>query len=131
MRQYKSYNSVGRGCGAYILVVIVGVVILLLCSLGSLVTTEYNNLTVTDKSYAGSEDGFIVWMEDSNGTQYEFSNNDEWLRGKFNSSTVQGNLKVGYTYDIKVTGWRIPLLSVYQNIIEYKLVDNKLVEKNN
>lgn len=85
-------------------------------------STNYTNLTVVDKSYSGEADGYIVWFEDENGTQYEFENADSLLRGKFNSGTVQGKLKEGNTYNITTTGWRIPIFSAYPNIIEYELV---------
>lgn len=86
-------------------------------------TVEYSNLTVIDKSYSGKTDGYIVWFEDSEGTPYEFVNEDEFLYGKFNSSTVQGKLKEGSVYNIKTVGWRIPFLSSYPNIVQYELVE--------
>ena len=49
-----------------------------------------------------------------------FSNEDVMLRGKFNSSDIQGQLHVDSTYTFKVLGWRIPVLSMYRNIVEYK-----------
>ena len=123
MRRYNKHKSTGYG--VYVLLFVVIVIVFCLANISSLVTSEYNNLVVTDKSYSGSEDGFIVWMEDLDGTQYEFSNNDVWLRGKFDSTTVQGNLKVGSTYRIKTCGWRIPLFSCYENIIEYELIESE------
>ena len=84
--------------------------------------THHTNLTVVDKSYSGESDGYIVWFEDANGVQYEFQNEDSLLRGKFNSGTVQGKLKVDSTYNITTTGWRIPIFSAYPNIIEYEVV---------
>lgn len=100
-------------------------VIILLSILPALVTTTYTNVTITDKSYSGSTDGYIVWVENESGTQYEFQNEDSLLRWKFNSGTVQGKLKEGSKYNITVTGWRIPFLSEYPNIIDYELVEEK------
>ncbi len=118
MRTYKE-NS---GCAPLIITGIICIVLILISNIYALNTNTYSALTVTDKSYSGSEDGFIVWMEDANGTQYEFTNKDQWLRGKFNSSTVQGKLKEGCTYNIKTCGYRVPLFSWYENIIEYELI---------
>ena len=46
-----------------------------------------------------------------------FQNTDEWIRGKWNSSDIQGSLEVGKTYTVVVVGYRIPFLSCYENII--------------
>ena len=85
-------------------------------------STTYTNVTVIDKSYSGESDGYLVWVEDENGVQYELQNEDILLRGKFNSSTIQGNLKEGEKYNITTVGWRIPLFSSYPNIVEYEKV---------
>ncbi len=119
MRTYRK-NS---GCGIIIFIAIVFVVFLVADLFYVSNTNSYTHMTVTDKSYAGSEDSFIIWMEDDAGIQYEFTNKDQWLRGKFNSSTVQGKLKEGCTYNIKTCGYRIPLFSWYENVIEYELVE--------
>jgi hypothetical protein len=47
-----------------------------------------------------------------------FQNTDYLLSGKWNSSTLQGKLKVGETYTVKVKGMRVPFLSLYRNIME-------------
>ena len=87
-------------------------------------TTTYTNVTVVDKSYSGESDGYLVWVEDENGVQYELQNEDILLKGKFNSSTSQGKLKEGEKYNITTVGWRIPLFSSYPNIVEYEKVSD-------
>ena len=87
-------------------------------------TTTYNNVTIVDKSYSGESDGYLVWVEDENGVQYELQNEDILLKGKFNSSTIQGKLKEGEKYNIKTVDWRIPLFSSYPNIVEYEKVSD-------
>jgi hypothetical protein len=87
-------------------------------------TTTYTNVTVFDKSYSGESDGYLVWIEDENGVQYELQNEDILLKGKFNSSTIQGKLKEGERYNITTVGWRIPLFSCYPNIVEYEKVSD-------
>lgn len=47
-----------------------------------------------------------------------FQNKDSIFFWKFNSSDIQGNLKIGSTYKVKVVGVRIPIFSLYRNIIE-------------
>lgn len=120
----RNYNSNSTGCGSVIFLAIVLVVIIVVSFASVLHETEYTNLTVKDKSYSGKNDGYIVWFEDENGTQYEFENEDSLLKGKWNSSTIQGKLEEGATYNITTTGWRVPLFSWYPNIVEYELVES-------
>lgn len=92
--------------------------------------TDTYVVTIIDKGYSGEEDGYMIWAEDENGVQYEFTNKDKMLRGKFDSGTIQGKLKEGSTYEITTCGWRIPLFSAYPNIIEYKLIENDELREN-
>jgi len=46
-----------------------------------------------------------------------FRNDDAGWFVKFNSSDVYGNLDVGKRYRMKVYGWRIPIFSMYPNIV--------------
>lgn len=83
---------------------------------------EYT-ITITDKERIVEADGesvsskYLVFGEDENGNTLVFQNTDEWTRGKWNSSTIQGSLEVGETYTVVVVGYRIPFLSCYENII--------------
>ena len=49
-----------------------------------------------------------------------FEDTDSWLFVKFNSSDIYSKLQIGSTYKVKVTGWRVPFLSWYRNIISIK-----------
>lgn len=53
-----------------------------------------------------------------------FENTDTLLFTKFNSSDLYGKLIVGRIYKLRVYGFRIPLFSMYRNIIEAKEVTN-------
>ncbi len=44
-------------------------------------------------------------------------NSDTILRGKFNSSDVYAAIKVGKSYDFTTVGFRVPLFSMYPNIL--------------
>lgn len=90
-------------------------------------------ITVTDKErieeVVGSGENrrlkskYLVFGDDENGNSLVFENTDEWLRGKFNSSNVQGSLKIGYTYKVTAIGFRVPILSLYRNIIKVEEVN--------
>ena len=83
-------------------------------------------VTITDKDRIvevdedSSSSKYIVFADDQNGNSLVFQNTDNILRGKVNSSNMQGQLKVGNTYEITVIGYRVPLLNMYENIIKMK-----------
>lgn len=84
--------------------------------------TKYT-VTITDKerTHSGSEK-YLVFGEDFDGNVIVFENSDSLLRGKWDSSNLQGELKIGSTYEITVVGYRVPLFSWYENIISIKEV---------
>lgn len=46
-----------------------------------------------------------------------FENTDAIWYWKWNSSDIHGRLEPGKAYRVKCYGWRIPILSVYRNIV--------------
>lgn len=46
-----------------------------------------------------------------------FQNTDSLFHLKWSSSDLQNRLKVGGEYEIRTYGWRIPILSTYENIV--------------
>lgn len=82
---------------------------------------ETVEITVTDKEITTSSTGESVSSKYLVFTEGEvFENEDVLFLGKWNSSDVQGQLKIGETYTVKVIGWRIPFFSSYRNIIEIR-----------
>ncbi len=53
-----------------------------------------------------------------------FENTDTLLFTKFDSSDLYGKLIAGKTYRLRVYGFRIPLFSMYRNIVEVTEVSN-------
>lgn len=80
-------------------------------------TSDMATITVTDKEriVTGSGSKYLVFTENE-----VFENIDSIIYAKFNSSDLQGKLKRGQTYTVKVYGWRIPFLSSYRNIVSIK-----------
>lgn len=72
-------------------------------------------INVTDKErVTTSEDSYYLVYGEKGAV---FKNTDDIFFGKFNSSSVQGQLEEGKNYSVTVAGWRIPILSSYQNIV--------------
>jgi hypothetical protein len=77
------------------------------------------DVTVTGKERVCSYDAegqdckYLVFTENET-----YQNTDNFLRGKFNSSNVQGSIPENGTCTFTVSGYRLPVFSTYQNIIE-------------
>lgn len=90
--------------------------------------TDYT-VTITDKDRIYSNNGknasskYLVFSDDENGNSLVFENTDCFIRGKWNSSNIQGELKEGHIYKITVIGYRVPIFSMYQNIIKIEEIE--------
>lgn len=67
----------------------------------------------------GESDYFHVVVQKNDDTVEIFQNRDKLLMGKVNSADVQQALDEGLCYQFKVIGWRVPLFSMFRNIVEY------------
>ena len=112
------------------MVVVIAVMLLFVIGYNAIFSfndTEYT-ITVTDKEriYEGSGDTssskYLVFGDDNSGNSLVFENTDCLIRGKWNSSNIQGQLKEGNTYKVTVVGYRISFFSMYQNIIKVEEV---------
>lgn len=116
------------GClTAIILVIIAGIAFIVLdCS-----NDHTYTITITDKERVtrqytenSIDSKYLIYGEDENGKTYVFEDTDTLFRGKFNSSDVYGALKEGETYELTVIGFRVHILNWYENIIDFKAVEN-------
>ncbi len=103
----------------FVIVAVIFALVLSFSVVASFNDTEYV-VTVTDKERVIKEDSskYLVFTEDEQGNVLVFENTDNMWRGKFDSSNMQGQLKEGNKYTLTVVGYRVPLLSMYQNIIK-------------
>lgn len=82
-------------------------------------TIDIVDIKVTDKERIVTDNGdniesyYLVFTEDET-----FKNDDALFHGKFRSSDLQGNLRIGETYTVKVYGFRVGFLSMYRNIVK-------------
>lgn len=87
-------------------------------------TEGSTQITVTDKERIVETDGetttskYLVFGRDAHNNTQVFENTDSLLRGKFNSSTIQGQLVQGCTYEVDHFGWRSGFFSMYPNIYD-------------
>lgn len=90
---------------------------------GLFVKDDYT-FTVTEKVVKNSKEHskYLIFGEDKDGRIKVVQNTDSLFKGKFNSSDIYADIKVGKTYHFDVYGFRIPFLSKYENIDSYKEV---------
>ena len=76
-------------------------------------------VTIKDKeaitNSEGGSSGYRIFCEEE-----VLSNQDSVLFGKWDSSDIYKDMEEGKKYKVKVSGWRIPFLSSYRNIVEIK-----------
>lgn len=114
--------KVEMGIAVLFIVLIIG-----LC--GFLVSIEYQNeeihqCTVEDKWVKRQSKSSDVYLVQCGEEVYKVS--DLLFKGKFNSSDIYAQLKIGKKYEIITTGYRFNALSMYKNINKFrKLGDNK------
>jgi hypothetical protein len=81
-------------------------------------TTDQVTFTVKDKERIVDSSGdskYLVYTDVET-----FENTDVALKGKFNSSDLQGSLDRGKKYTCEVYGYRMPFFSSYRDLISCK-----------
>lgn len=84
---------------------------------------EHNGCTVTDKDRTSGQDGKSdMRVYTSNCGNFHVA--DSLLSWTWSSSDTYGSIEVGKTYDFKTRGFRVPLLSMFPNVVEAQEVQN-------
>lgn len=77
-------------------------------------------VTKVERITKGDSSKYLIFCERENGDVIVYENTDSWIRGKFNSSDLYAQIKVNKKYTFTLTGYRVPFLSWYENIIKIK-----------
>lgn len=87
-------------------------------------TKEYT-VTVTDKNIKNYNESskFLVFTKLENGETKVFTIEDSWFKSRWNSADYYADIEVGKTYKIEVIGKRSPVISGFENIIEFKKLE--------
>lgn len=127
----KMSNKNSLGC----LTAIVTAILLVVVAVITVPVMNFTNdhkytITITDKERVTAQSAkdntskYLIYGEDENGKTYVFEDRDTLFRWKFNSSDVYGALKEGETYELTVIGFRVHILNWYENIVDFKAVEN-------
>lgn len=97
--------------------ILISISVCILTVLYSYFIADIAQTRITDAQMTKVDGRFMIATEDR-----PFVNEDVWYRLKFDSGTVQNDairLK-GKIVKIKKYGWRIPVLSRYENVVSIK-----------
>lgn len=114
----KKYQRGNTDALAQLIVVLVIAAVVMMCSFVYQSATREDRVITVEEKMERCKDGDCKYLIYT--TSGVFQNTDSLLNMKFDSSDVYGALKVGKTYDVETTGLRIPVLSMYPNIVEFK-----------
>jgi hypothetical protein len=79
---------------------------------------EYYTIEVTKTEITGDGDYMVFGKDTTNNTIRTFTLNDSFWHGNWDTADDYASLEIGQTYTFKTTGWRIPFLSAFPNIIK-------------
>lgn len=112
MNYWKSYGNIRIFAVLFLVAVVLAISPIIHFST---METVYEH-TVTEKErIVGKESSKYLIFTDKE----VFENTDSLLAFKYNSSDFYGRIQVGQVCSFKVTGFRIPFLSSYRNILSY------------
>ena len=118
-RSYSSHSASKLGCGI-LAVAVLGLGTVGIYSLYEAVNpTKDVTATVTDKVVKNSKNDSTYLIFTNKGV---FEDSDTMINGKWNSSDIYNELKVGKTYTLHVRGIRNHVLPWYPNILTVKPV---------
>ena len=104
----------------YLLITLLGLGFIFGLTIVKYTDNQIIEITVKDKYVKnGSKSGKYL-IVDSNNNTYQVT--DLLFKGKFNSTDIYNQLEIGKTYKVKISGKRIHIFSMYQNI-------NKVIEE--
>lgn len=127
----KMSNKNSLGClTAIVTAILLAVVAVITVPVMNFTNDHKYTITITDKERVTAQSAkdntskYLIYGEDENGKTYVFEDTDTLFRWKFNSSDVYGALKEGETYELTVIGFRVHILNWYENIVDFKAVEN-------
>jgi hypothetical protein len=83
-----------------------------------------NNITISGtvtmtavKNY-NNDSKYLIWVKKDDGGIVVIEDTDCFIRGKFDSSDMYGEIKKGHHYVFHLTGHRVRVFSLYENILD-------------
>lgn len=109
-------DNVDKLCVFVGILLIVSIVAYPLALYGS---EQQHEITIDEKWTKQHDDDMKYLVSDTDGNVYSIED-CIWLL-KWDASSRYANIDEGKTYDVTLIGWRVPILSWYQNIVEIEV----------
>lgn len=108
-----------------IITIIVVLLLLFLPPMVNIMNKQELTLTVTSKEIKAGKNTstYLVFCEDKSGNVKVLKIKDSLYQWKFNSSDIYAEIKEGQSYIFTVYGFRVPFLSMYQNIDKLEILN--------
>ena len=121
-RNISMYYRRSRKSKVIAIVTVILVILITIPMCSNYYSEKSYKITVTGKEVKNSIDDskYLIFAKTENGETKTFSIEDNVIKWRWNSSDVYGDVEIGKTYEIKVIGWRIPIISSYENIMKIK-----------
>ena len=115
----KGLQMSNAGSGITILVVGIVFAAALGVSASDVTHVATQTCTVTDKDRAKSSDGNSEMRVYTNECDV-LEVSDSLIDGQFDSASIYGRIQVGQRYEFTTRGYRLPLFSMFPNIVDVK-----------
>lgn len=99
-----------------LITVLCAVVLIFIASIPSMHVETYT-IEVTRTEITGDGDYMIFSQDAETGKSRTFTLNDSFWHGVWNTADMYAEIEPGGIYTVEATGWRIPILSAFPNII--------------
>lgn len=123
MSRYRS-NELPDGCMIALALALVAIIIFGIgYAFAAPMHRETVTCTVDSKDRTTNQDGKSksrVYTRDCG----VFSVDDQWLAGQIRSADTYALVQPGHRYQFETTGWRIPIVSLFPNIVEAQEVQS-------
>lgn len=102
------------GCLFLVLILVMGLIFYVIKAN----TVHYDVVTVASKERQcdGGKDGTCYYVVYGTNDQI-YENRDTLMQGKWDGDNLQAKLREGHTYRLELVGWRVPFLSMRENIV--------------
>lgn len=108
----------------------IGIILIIIGFLSPKIIKNFNKreviVTVTDKNVNFARDTadskYLIYTKNENEEIMVFEITDTLIYKRFNSADYYAGIETGKKYKFTITGYRIPFLSMYPNIIKYEEV---------
>lgn len=125
----RKFRHLTRGRKKIIAIITAIIIAIIVIDIIASIVTSFNDhtyvatVTKQERIMNSTNSYYLIFTKDDDGNYYEFKNEDNIFRFKFDSSKIYNQLEVGKKYEFTVVGFRFKPFSFYENIIKFNEVE--------